>query len=122
MAVADSDRKAKVGCCGWCECSEQGQQRRLAATMAVGPLCHVRTRTIRRLQQGSNIRFVLSFLFLQIYLCALVFCLYVYLCEGVRSSLTGVTDSCELPRGYQELNWGPLEEQPVLLNTEPSVF
>jgi hypothetical protein len=28
--------------------------------------------------------------------------------EGVRSSATGVTDSCELPGGYWELNLGPL--------------
>ena len=40
--------------------------------------------------------------------------------EGARSPATGVTDSCELPCGYWELNPGPLEEQPVLLTTEPS--
>ena len=33
----------------------------------------------------------------------------------------GVTDSCELPCGWQELNLDPPEEQSVLLNTEPSL-
>ena len=44
-----------------------------------------------------------------------------YLCEGVRSPGTGVTDNCELPCGYWELNPGPLEEQAVLLTAEPSL-
>lgn len=45
------------------------------------------------------------------------------MCIGVRVSGplgTGVTDSCELPCGYWELNPSPLEEQPVPLTTEPS--
>lgn len=33
---------------------------------------------------------------------------------------TGISDSCELPCGYGELNPDPLEEQPVLL-AEPSL-
>jgi hypothetical protein len=32
---------------------------------------------------------------------------------------TGGTDSCESPCGYWELNPGPLQEQPVLLTSEP---
>jgi hypothetical protein len=39
----------------------------------------------------------------------------VCLCEGVRSPGTGVTDNCELSCGCWDLNLGPLEEQPVLL-------
>jgi hypothetical protein len=39
----------------------------------------------------------------------------------VRSPETGVTDSCELPCWCWELNLDPLEEQPVLLTTEPSL-
>jgi hypothetical protein len=35
--------------------------------------------------------------------------------EGIRS------DSCEPPYGCWELNSGPLEEQSVLLTTEPSL-
>jgi hypothetical protein len=31
------------------------------------------------------------------------------------------TDGCEPPCGCWELNSGPLEEQPVLLTTEPSL-
>jgi hypothetical protein len=50
-----------------------------------------------------------------------VFCLHVCLCEGVRYPRIGVTDSCELSIGWWELNLGPLEEQPVLLTTEPSL-
>jgi hypothetical protein len=37
--------------------------------------------------------------------------------EGIRLPGAGVTNSCELPYGYLKLN---LEEQPVLLTTEPS--
>ena len=40
--------------------------------------------------------------------------------RGMRPCGTGVTDGCEPPHGYWELNSGPLEEQPVLLITEPS--
>jgi hypothetical protein len=36
--------------------------------------------------------------------------------EGIRSSGTGVTDSCELLSGCWELNHGPLEEQASVLN------
>ena len=57
-----------------------------------------------------------SFFFL---LCSLVFCLNSCLSEGVRSPETGVINSCELPRECWELNPGPLEEQPVLLASEP---
>jgi hypothetical protein len=35
------------------------------------------------------------------YLCTLVFCLQVYLCEGIWSPGTGVTDSFELPVGAE---------------------
>lgn len=34
--------------------------------------------------------------------------------EGIRSSGTGVTDGCEPPRGFWELNTGPFLEHPVL--------
>ena len=40
---------------------------------------------------------------------------------GVRSSGTGVTDSCELSCECWELNPGPPEEQPVLLTIELSL-
>lgn len=38
--------------------------------------------------------------------------------RGVRSSGAGVTDGYDLP-GCWELNLGPLEEQAVLLTSEP---
>jgi hypothetical protein len=43
----------------------------------------------------------------------------MYVC--MRVSDLGVTDRSELPRGCRELNPGPLEEQQVLLTTEPSL-
>jgi hypothetical protein len=57
-------------------------------------------------------------------LCALVFCLYTCLCEGVESSRTGITESWEfneLSCGCWKLNSDPLEEQLVLLTTDPSL-
>ena len=42
-------------------------------------------------------------------------------CEGVRFLETVVMDSCELSCGCWELNLGPLEEQPGLLTSEPSL-
>ena len=51
-----------------------------------------------------------------------LFCQHLCLCEGTRSSGAGVTDSCELPCGCWELNPDPLEEQPVLLTSEPSLI
>lgn len=40
--------------------------------------------------------------------------------EGVKSSGTVVIFSCELPHGYWDSNLGPLKDQKMLLNTEPS--
>ena len=59
----------------------------------------------------------------QTFLCASIFCIHACLWEIARSSETGigVTDSCELPCGFWELNPSPLEEQPVLLTAEPSL-
>jgi hypothetical protein len=39
--------------------------------------------------------------------------------EGVRSPGTGVKDACETPHGCWESNPDPLQEQQVLLVTEP---
>ena len=38
-----------------------------------------------------------------------------------KRALDPITDGCEPPCGYWELNSGPLEEQSVLLTTEPSL-
>ena len=65
------------------------------------------------------LHFILFLWFCYNLLCALIFCLNVCLCEGIRSLGTGVTDSCELLCGCWELNLSPLEEQPVLLTVEP---
>lgn len=56
------------------------------------------------------------FLTIYYFVCILMFCLHLCLYEGV-----GITDSCEPPCGYWELNQGPPEEQPVLLTAEPSL-
>jgi hypothetical protein len=55
-------------------------------------------------------------------LCVCLFLIYfmcIYRYEGVRFPGTRITDSWELL--CWELNLGPLEEQPVLLTTEPSL-
>ena len=46
------------------------------------------------------------------------FCLHV--CPHARRAPDLIVDGCEPPCGCWELNSGPLEEQPVLLTTEPS--
>ena len=51
-----------------------------------------------------------------------MFCVHVCLCEGVRASGTGVTNNCELPCGFWELNPGHLEEHLVLLTADQSLF
>jgi hypothetical protein len=38
---------------------------------------------------------------------------------SVKMPYIGVSESCERPFGYWELNLGPLEEQSVLLTAEP---
>jgi hypothetical protein len=54
--------------------------------------------------------------------CFYFVCLFVHLCERVRSPETGVTKGCERPCGCLELNLGPLGEQLVLLATEPPFY
>jgi hypothetical protein len=44
-----------------------------------------------------------------------------YLQTHQKRALDPITDGCEPPCGWWELNSGPLEEQPVLLTTEPSL-
>jgi hypothetical protein len=44
--------------------------------------------------------------------------MHVYLCEDVRTTGTGATNSCELSCECWKLNLGPLEEQPELITTE----
>ena len=41
--------------------------------------------------------------------------------SGQKRALYPITDGCEQPCGCWELNSGPLEEQSVLLTTEPSL-
>lgn len=61
----------------------------------------------------------------------LVFFLHVCLCtlcmnglqrleENIGATGTGVTDRCEPPCAFWELNPAPLEKEPVLLAAEPS--
>lgn len=46
-------------------------------------------------------------------------CLHVYLCTVYIPDAHGDTDTYEPPCECWESNMGPLEEQPVLLTTEP---
>jgi hypothetical protein len=51
---------------------------------------------------------------------------YMYACMTEKSirqkrELDLIIDGCEPPHGCWELNSGPLDEQPVLLTTEPSL-
>ena len=46
---------------------------------------------------------------------------FAYMCKGVGSPETGVTDSCELPFKCWELKLSPLEEEAVLLTAESSL-
>ena len=41
--------------------------------------------------------------------------------EGARHPITRITDSCELLYLFLELSLGPLQEQPVLWTSEPSL-
>ena len=66
----------------------------------------------------SLFSFSLTFTFIS---CALVFCPHECLCKGVGSPGTVITESCEQPCRCWESNVGPLEEQPVLLITKPSL-
>jgi hypothetical protein len=53
-----------------------------------------------------------------------VFSVYVYVYtpeESMGSSGSTVITGCEPPCGCWELNSGPLEDEPVLLTTEPSL-
>jgi hypothetical protein len=64
--------------------------------------------------------FIFNFFYdLILILCALIFCQPVCLGEGFGS--TGVTDSCELLCCCWGLDPGPLEEEPMFLNAEPSL-
>lgn len=60
-------------------------------------------------------------------LCIWVLCLYVYMWNTLRGQIrewephgTGVTDNCELPHKWWELNPSPLQEQQVVTLSEPS--
>jgi hypothetical protein len=81
-----------------------------------------------RISEGPFLqRFVLFFrmnffwnLKKMIYLFIVHWC-FACMCFCVKMSDLGVTDSCELPCGYWDLNPGPLEELPVPSTAEPSL-
>jgi hypothetical protein len=57
-----------------------------------------------------------------LYVYGCFFCMHVSApctCAVFRCLGTGVTDSCEPPRGCWESDPGPQQDQPVLLSTEP---
>ena len=62
-----------------------------------------------------------SFFFLRfIYLLHTLFC-FTCMPAGQKRAPDPITGGCEPPCGCWELNSGPLEEQPVLLTSEPSL-
>ena len=73
-----------------------------------------------RSASGKAIAVVLGFVVvvydLFLFMCIGVLLACTCVCEGVRSSGTGVIDSCKLSYGCWELNLGPLEDQPSALN------
>lgn len=58
------------------------------------------------------VRVWLFFYFAFVYVCVSYRCLVPW---GLRSPTTGVTDGCDLPCGWWELNPGPFQEQQALL-------
>ena len=60
-----------------------------------------------------------SLFFKNIYL--FVYYVYSILSAGQKRTPGFITDGCEPPYGCWELNSGPLEEQAMLLTTEPSL-
>jgi hypothetical protein len=61
-----------------------------------------------------------SFFFKELFILFIwVHCHYLQTHQKRKSD--GITDGCEPPCGCWEINSGPLEEQPVLLTTEPSL-
>ena len=69
--------------------------------------------------------FFVFYLFIFKYL-FILFIYYVYnilsacMPEGQKRAPDLITDGCEPPRGCWQLNSGPLEEQAMLLTSEPS--
>ena len=64
-------------------------------------------------------RFLFFFKYLFIYYVSNI--LSVYMPAGQKRAPDLITDGCEPPCGCWELNSGPLEEQAMLLTTEPSL-
>ncbi|CAO2635687.1 hypothetical protein LEMLEM_LOCUS23230 [Lemmus lemmus] len=48
-------------------------------------------------------------------------CSRAFRCLGQKRAPDLITDGCEPPCGCRELNSGPLEDQAMLLTTEPSL-
>ena len=101
--------------------TRRGHQIPLQRLWATKWLLGIELRTCGRIVSALDSWAISPALFFFLILCALVFFLHVCLCAGDGSLGTRVTDSCELPCGCWGLNQGPLEEQSVLLATEPSL-
>ena len=75
-----------------------------------------------RLRLGSLSPYSFFFSFFKIYLFIFVYTvLPVYMSAGQKREPDLITDVCEPPCGCWELNSGLLEEQSVLLSSEPSL-
>ena len=60
------------------------------------------------------------FIYLFVYLLCIQYSVCVY-AAGQKRAPDPITDDCEPPCGCWELNSGPLEEQAMLLTSEPSL-
>ena len=64
-------------------------------------------------------------MFFKIFIYLFIYYVYnilpVYMPAGQKRAPDPITDGCELPCGCWELNPGPLEEQAMLLTSEPSL-
>ena len=72
-----------------------------------------------------TIAHIISSLFLFFFFNIYLFIMYTIFClcmpAGQKRAPDLITDGCEPPCGCWELNSGPLEEQAMLLTTEPSL-
>ena len=77
---------------------------------------------ISLLSQGAFFLMIHIYLFILFYFYVHWCFACLHVCMKLSDALkNGVADSCELPCGYRVLNQGPMEEQPVLLTSVPSL-
>ena len=97
------------GCYGTCNV-KQADLELIEILLPLSPRCSL-------LVAAEEKKFLIYFYFMCFWCFALM-----YFCVRVLDFLDlELTNRCELLCGCWELNWNPLEEQPVLLTAEPSL-